>query len=758
MPNPSRIKDSHTTRVTIAHDRRVRLAVCLLIVLLLALCWWGLPWLYTLPPNLLNPAPNSTRCWDRNGTLLVDFVGENAYRRRNLSQADLNSTLIQCVLAAEDHRFFQHRGIDFIATLRALWQGGRTGASTITQQVIKIHSSAAPRDLATKWREIMLARQLEMRWDKQQILLAYLNQLDFGNRSQGLAQAALRYFRSEVTQLSLAQMSLLVALPRAPSRLNPLRHPDLALRRRNWILNRQQRMGWISEERAQLALNEPLQLREMHLQQPPAWLKATMNAGSDLHCTIDAEIQKLCEKILDQELMPLRQKNAQCAAVIVANPRHGEILALAARSSRDQGFAQNWNIFQMPRSAGSTLKPFTYMLAFEHQLSTPATILADIPSFYQTSEGLDAPENYDKRFRGPVSVTTALASSLNVPAMRQLQALGGASVLLDYLKLCGFQHCHERAGDYGLGLTIGNAPVTLMELVEAYTCLANDGMRQPLHWLKSTVPPAQRRVASPTSAWLIRDILANPAARTEGFARGGPLELPFYCAAKTGTSSNYRDNWCVGLISDWIVGVWLGNLDQRPMQNVSGVTGAGPIFRQIIIELEKRLPSLAPNRPADIVHCCIDPRTGKILAQPSSTGQWVHCPRNSLPAPAEPSDYDPQKRAYLDAIYTPWLRSEQNSRRNECAERVDSPSQTQLCALIPARDATFYLDPELPNGKYLRLISNLPQFAEWSCDSLEIKVDPMVPAVVLQAGQHCLKLRDKRDGTIKEIRIRVIKL
>lgn len=723
-----------------------------------SICWWGLPWLYDLPPSLEQNQANSPRCWDRDGRLLVDFVGENTYRRRNMELSDLSPTLIHSILAAEDHRFFQHQGVDFLATMRAVWQRGRSGASTISQQVIKIHSAASPRNLGTKWREIMLARQLEMRWSKQRILLAYLNRLDFGNRSQGIAQAAERYFRCDLAQLSLAQTCTLVALPRAPSRLNPLRHPQLAEQRRNWILSRQLALGWIDANRAQLARDEPLQLREMPLKQPAAWLRATTANATDLHSTIDGDIQRFCETVLAQELPPLRKKNVHCAAVIVANPRNGEILALAARSNLDQHFSQNWNVFQLPRSAGSTLKPFTYLLAFEQQVATPATILADIPSHYRTAEGLDAPENYDKRFRGPVTATTALASSLNVPAMRLLQSLGGAEVLLSFLHRCGFQHCQKSASAYGLGLTIGNAPVTLLELAEAYTCLANDGVRQSLHWLKTAPPLPPQRLVSTTSAWLIRDILANPHARAEGFAAGGPLDLPFYCAAKTGTSSNYRDNWCVGFTNDCIVAVWLGNLDQSPMQDISGVTGAGPIFHQIMVNLHQRHHGTAPNTPPEIVSLCIDPRTGKTLSTPSATGQWIHCPRDRLPAHATASDYDAQQRAYLDDIFTPWLRSEHNTRHNECAERTEASSNLPLHALVPAANATFFLDPELPNGRRLRLECNLPQHADWSCSSLDILPDPVSPALLLRPGSHRLLLRDKRNGSCEEIPIRVISL
>lgn len=720
-----------------------------------ALGWFALPWCVDLPAGL-DGVDASPRLLDRHGEPIHHLTLPDFTRRTPVALEDLPDDLIACTLAAEDKRFHQHGGVDLLATARAardwLMKGRQiSGASTLTQQLVKLGQEPQPRTLKVKAIEALQARQLEMRWSKDEILVGYFNRLNYGNHRIGPIEAARFYFQKPLSQLSLAECALLSGLPQAPSWLDPLDHPQRALDRRSVVLDRLERLS--ADPRIAVARTEPLNLRPLVEKPLAPWLPTMVRQGEskEVRTTLDSALQERLEAIVNEELSKLKGTNLQHAAVVVLDNANGEILGLVSSGNWDDPRGGQINGAMTPRSPGSALKPFTYLLSFERGGRHPGSIVADIPTRIRTIEGLDAPENFDRSFRGPVTIRRALASSLNVPAMRELNRLGGPEPLHELLASLGFDSLGDDPIEHGLGLTLGNAPVTLLELAGGYSTLARGGLhRPPTLGFESH---ETTRLFSEKSAWLIADILSDPVARAPAFGRRGPLELPFHCAAKTGTSSDFRDNWCAGFTKDFTVAVWAGNFDQSPMKGVSGVDGAGPIFRRAMEWLHRHEPPQPPTQPEGLVKVRIDPRSGKLAGGSHAADEWVPIGLDLLPS--RPEDYDESGRLFLDDNYAEWLASEENQRRSEFATLPARPSDTPLRVLAPRPETIYLLDPELPNGGKLRLSTNLPGVAKWQCDSLRLDLSGPEPIAQLEIGKHQLTLTDTRNGATREMSILV---
>ncbi|HEY1123221.1 MAG TPA: penicillin-binding protein 1C [Haloferula sp.] len=739
--------------------RRKRLAIPAALVAAGLFSWFILPWCIPLPPGLIE-APASPVLLDRNGKPLHHLVLPDFTRSAPVSLEEVPTDLIASTIAAEDKRFRQHGGVDLIATVRAtkdavLHRRAVSGASTITQQLIKLSSPPAKRDLRTKLREALLARHLEMKWSKDQILVAYLNRLPYGNHRSGPAEAARFYFQKPLSDLSLAESALLAGLPQAPSRLNPVKHPARALTRRGVVLDRLARN--YDESRISSARVEPLQLRPLPETNVAPWLPSFDNdlPLTQTRTTIDAGIQGDLEGIVREELAKLGDSHIKHAAVVVLDNDTREILALVSSGNwRDPNGGQI-NGALAPRSPGSALKPFTWLLAFEKGGLYPASIVSDIPTRFRTKEGLDAPENYDRTFRGPVSVREALACSLNVPAMRALNDIGGPRPLYDLLSELGVDTMGPDPTPYGLGLTLGNAPVRLLDLTNAYATLAEEGQHhQTRLWMDGGTDdsPGIPHPLSAVSCFLIADILSDPIARAPSFGRAGPLELPFRCAAKTGTSSDYRDNWCLGFTKNYTVGVWAGNFDNSPMKGVSGVAGAGPIFHRTMLRLHRDRKPEWLEKPEGLIEVGLDPLTGK---RTTTLDKTALVPADRLPLFASAADRDSSGRVLLDTSYAEWFASPHNRRRDIFALASGMPVEAPLRILAPRDGTTYVLDPELPNGGTLHLATNLPGQADWSCDTLEVSSGGAEAVVKLKPGNHILIATDKRNGGKHDVTIKV---
>ena len=721
--------------------------------------WYALPFCVPLPPGIVDAPPESPLILDRDGAPIHHLTLPDATRARPLTWEEIPPDLVAATLAAEDKRFFRHGGVDLLASLRAardliVERRVVSGASTITQQLVKISSPPAPRRPWTKVREALAARRLEMSHDKRTILTAYLNKLDYGNLRIGTHEAARAYFQKPPADLSLAECALLAGLPQAPSHLNPLRHPDRAVARRNIVLDRLAALPGTDRARISRARAEPLALRPLPATRVAPWLVARADpAAGMLRTTLSLPLQRDVETLVHREIDTLREANLRHAAVVVIHNPTGEILALVSSGDWDDARGGQINGATAPRSPGSALKPFTYLLAFERLDAHTGTLLADIPTRFQTEQGVALPENYDRTHRGPVTLRTALACSLNVPAMRLLNQLGGARPLHELLETLGLTTLGDDPAAHGLGLTLGNAPVRLIELANAYATLARLGLHRPCHWDPAALDgTAETRKFDARHAYLTAHILADPRARAPAFPPGGPLDLPFPCAVKTGTSSDFRDNWCIGFTAEFTVGVWAGNFENQPMRGLSGIDGAGPVFRETLLRLHRDHPPTWLARPDGLVDVTIDPRTGK---QPGNTplrhtpASRELAPADHLPAMASTGDYDADGRARLDAEYAEWFASPQNRRRHQLSLASTAESPLTLRVITPADGATFLIDPDIPSGSSrLRPVTNLPGTAVWSSPTLSIEPGTPEPVVHLAPGTHTLTATDPRNGQV----------
>lgn len=733
--------------------------------------WYALPWAFPWPEELnSSPAPAASLT-DREGTPLRRLLHGDRRAGEPLPLAKIPQALIHATLAAEDQRFRSHGGVDLLATVRALKDSltaGRSvsGASTITQQLVKI-VHPRPRTLWTKAVEIMTARRIEMTWDKNTILEAYLNRLGYGSFASGCREAAQTLFDKPLLDCSLAECAYLAGLPQAPGRLSPWRNPDGAKNRQEWVLSRMLTAGFITEEEHRRAQAEPLRLARRgaaftapHLVDLVLTAQSIKpSAGTQLRTTVDTGIQEHCERSIRDRLARLHGQNVRHAAAVVMENATGHVLALVGSPDYAAADAGQVNGATARRSPGSALKPFTYLLAFQSGMS-PATIVPDLPVEFMTPTGVYRPQNYNHRAAGPVSLREALANSLNLSAVRLLQDHGGAPALVEALQTCGITTLTRKPEDYGLGLTIGGGEVTLLELTAAYAVLGRMGTWQPPVFLADTPPVPEVRVFDPAACWLLADVLSDNDARQRSFGMDSALRLPFPVAVKTGTSTDYRDNWTVGWNARFTVGVWVGNFDNSPMRGVSGVTGAAPIFRDIFSWLDTRWPTPWFERPPEVVEVEVDPQTGKPVPQrlkgrrPAVLEKFL---RENAPD-TTPNDlaYDATGRLLLSRDYAAWLAGPDNW-LGAAAVSTSEAEPAALRILSPVPEARLLLDPDLPDGgRRLPLRSSAPPAeVEWRSDTLKIESTPHGRVALLTPGEHRITLRHLPSGEVREARITV---
>jgi len=620
----------------------MKILVILLGIILLVL---ALSLYIPFPPKLLQPASVvSLRILDRNGYLLREVLSDREGRSQWVSLQDISPNLILATVATEDSRFYEHWGIDTRAILRAILQNiwakkVISGASTLTQQVVK-NVYHFPRNWFWKLVEIWYALRLEVSLSKDEIIIQYLNRIPYGNQTFGINAASWLYFDKPPSHLSLAEAAFLAGLPRGPSLYNPYRHFVRAKKRQEEVLRRMLNKGVITEEAYKRALKEPLNIippqasfRAPHfsdfiLSQIP--LKERQNISS-IRTTLDFELQKDVEVFVKNCVKSLEEWKVTNAAVLIMDNEKGEILSFVGSAdffdSHNSGQVSGVTALRQP---GSALKPFTYALALEEGMNS-ATLILDAQIRIR-SNGIDyIPRNYDGKFHGLVRLREALACSYNISAIKVLERIGVES-LLARLKKLGFDSLNKGADYYGLGLTLGGGEVTLLELVRAYSTLASSGIfkKEKIFLeindiqgkVKSLPEDSPLRLFSPQVSYVITDILADNDARIPAFGTGSVLSLPFPCAVKTGTSGNFRDNWAIGYTPHYTVGVWVGNFDGKPMQNVSGVSGAGPLFRDIMLLLQKRERIANSNfrMPEGLIEVYVCPRSG-MLAGSSCPGK-----------------------------------------------------------------------------------------------------------------------------------------
>jgi penicillin-binding protein 1A len=565
------------------------------------------------------------------GVVLKDANGEIFYstgtaQHRALVPVDnIAKSTQQALIASEDKNFYEHGGISILSTLRAVYGyifsgGGSFGGSTLTQQLAKMTLLSSERSFLRQYQAFSVALAIEQRYDKDEILAMYLNTAYFGNSSFGIEQAARNYFNKTPADLTLAESALLIGLLPAPSIYSPVvGDPEKGAAREEEVLRRMVREGMISEDEKTAALAEKLNF------QPPAVIandaphftemviaelyekygeEQVERSGYQVTTTLNLNTQRILEANITNHIGFIQANGGTNAAGVAIDPKTGGILALVGSADWGNEEWGKFNVVTSPRQPGSSFKPIYYSAALANGAITPATILHDVP----TDFGGYAPQNADRRFRGDISVRSALNQSLNIPSVEVLQKIG-VETGIEAAKKLGITTIDENHS-YGLSLALGSAEVPLIEMTNAYAAFANEGQQSKVVTIKEIndkfnvsifrTPKAVTTPAiTPQGAFLISSILSDNNARSVMF--GSSLNVPGRTAAvKTGTTDEQRDAWTIGYTPQIALGIWVGNSDNSPMSN-GGSSMAGPIWVNTMSQALKGVPDTAFAVPAGIV-------------------------------------------------------------------------------------------------------------------------------------------------------------
>jgi 1A family penicillin-binding protein len=649
----------------------------------------------------------TTRILDRNGQELYEILDPNAGRRNYIPLSQISPNLVAATIATEDKEFYSHPGFDLFAMIRALWQnywGGEivSGASTITQQLARAlilsPEERVEQTYTRKAREIILAAEITRRYTKDQILELYLNEIYYGNLAYGVEAAAETYFNKSAKDLTLGEAAFLAGLPQSPAVYDIYTNPDVTLTRQQQVLvlmfntSTEQSCIKVSNSTEPVCVDpvaatraaDEMKVYPFHAPsfdaKYPHWVnyvrsqleeqygaQTIYRSGFVVYTTLDPTLQDKAQQLVTDQVAKMVNNNAHNSALVAIRPSTGEILAMIGSPDfNDTAIAGQINMATSPtRQPGSSIKPITYVAAFEKGW-TPATLIWDVPT--QFPDGANPPyepRNYDGKFHGGLSVRTALANSFNIPAVKTLQFVGiyddpntpekdGMIAMAERLGITTFTR-----KDYGLSLTLGGGDVSLIDMTSAYSVFANAGQRvPPVAILKITdfsgkviyeyKPQAGEQVIRAEHAYLISSILSDNEARSYTFGRHSLLNLSFPVAAKTGTTNDVRDNWTMGYTPDLVTGVWVGNADYTPMVGSSGVSGAAPIWSQFMEFAVPYLTNGAPTpftRPPGIVD--------KVVCNLSGTEPSSSCPNQrteifASDQPPLPASKDLVRRTKID--------------------------------------------------------------------------------------------------------------
>jgi penicillin-binding protein 1C len=600
----------------------------------------------------------STRILDREGNLLYESLDPNAGRRTYITLDKISPYLLAATIATEDQDYYSHPGYDIFAIARAFIQNYTSqeivsGASTITQQLARnllfTPEERVQRTFARKSREIVLAAEITRRYSKDEILELYLNENFYGSLAYGIEAASQTYFHTSATNLTLPQAAFLAGLPQAPAVYDIQTNREATLGRNDQVLSLMQQMSaargciYVSNSPQRMCVSQsdteaarawvesynfPRVSVDMRF---PHWVyfiqgllearydpQTIYRSGFTVYTTLDPQLQELAEASVKSQVDSLSDLHVTDGALVAIRPSTGEILAMVGSADFDNNeIAGQINMAVNPRQPGSSIKPLTYVAAFEKGWS-PATLIWDVPSDFPPSGRSDdtapayQPVNYDGEFHGPVTVRSALANSYNIPAVKALQFVGiyddpstpQKEGLVEFARRLGISSLEGT--QYGLALTLGGGDVTLLEMTRAFGAFANRGNLQPsIAILKITDYQGQvlyeqqaqegSQVIRAEHAFLISSILSDNDARSSAFGSNSVLNLPFTAAVKTGTTNDYRDNWTIGYTPDLVTGVWVGNADYTPMNGSTGLTGAAPIWADFMVPAIQELTGNNPS-------------------------------------------------------------------------------------------------------------------------------------------------------------------
>lgn len=613
----------------------------------------GLGVLYIFTVNATQPIPDNLhqttqsiskpQLLDRRGIPLTVTYQNEWNVHDQIALHEVPSLLQHAFIYAEDKRFYEHNGIDWTARFNAVWQNlvalkSLRGASTISEQVIRM-LRPRPRTLWSRWLEGWEAQALEAKFDKATIFEFYLNQIPYASQRRGIQQAATHYFDRDISTLNSKEMLALAVLVRAPSRFDLYKDTERIEGRLSTLADRLQRAGLISinekTKQSALTLTKPKpDIDALHFAHHILQKSGNRN-DKQIQTTLDAEIQMAGQQLLSERLNQLQSKNVNNAAMLVIDHTRSEVLAWVNASTGD---GEAYDAVLVPRQPGSTLKPFVYATALERGW-TASTMIEDAPLKEGVGFGAHSYRNYSNTYYGDISLREALGNSLNIPAIKAVQFVGSES-LHNKLNQMGVNQLALRSVDYGNGIALGNAELSLFALAQAYTTLANRGMYAPL---RTTLSPnsviTQQQVFSPQVSSIISNILSDPNARALEFGRGSVLNLPVQTAMKTGTSNDYRDAWIVGYNYRYVVAIWMGNLDNRPMQSVTGSLGPALVARAMFARLNrgKTTQPLYLSRQLAERSVCID--SGELANRDcASRMEWFdsnHQPTKPRPAASQ---------------------------------------------------------------------------------------------------------------------------
>lgn len=597
----------------------------------------------------------STQIFDRNGELLYEiFANEH---RIPVEIEDLPPHLLEATIAIEDQRFYRHFGVDILGIIRAFNNNLRgrpiEGGSTITQQLVKNALLTKERSIQRKIKEALLAIITELIYNKQEILEMYLNYIPYGGTAVGIEAASEQYFDKSASELSLAEAALLAGLPQAPSVYSPFgSDPQRAANRRREVLRRMVEEDYLSPVEAEKAASETLDLalsktdiRAPHfvfyvrdLLYEEYGVETVEKGGLRVTTTLDLELQETAQASLSAEIDSLERYKVGNGAAMIVKPNTGEILSMiGSRDYFDKEKEGEVNVTLALRQPGSSIKPIMYATAFQEKLLNPGSVLLDIPTCFKIPNQKDyCPKNYDGSFKGPVTVRRALANSLNIPAVRALKIIG-LETFIDRAKKMGITTWTDYS-NYGLSLTLGGGEVRMIDMAQTFSILANQGVKVPLNpILKITDYTGEvyeeldvesrkkdleylnnyesdgtqgelERVMDRAPAYLVSHIMQDNDARTEAFGPRSELVIPDQIvSAKTGTTNNLKDNWTVGFTPEFLTITWVGNNDGSPMNQylVSGVTGAAPIFNDIMSFVLQGKEAIWQEKPSDVASATV---------------------------------------------------------------------------------------------------------------------------------------------------------
>lgn len=591
-------------------------------------------WLRTLPnPRLLTgrDIEVTTKIYDRSGVLLYEIYADQ--NRTPVALSDIPDMVEHATIAIEDKNFYRHLGFSLQSIVRAAREtfvaGHIQGGSTITQQLIKSALLTPEVTVSRKIREIFLAFWAERLYAKDQILEMYLNQVPYGGTAWGIEAAAQSYFGKSIRDVNLAEATLLAGLPAAPSEYSPFgSHPERAFERQAQVLQRMVEERFITQEDMSRALSTPV-----HISSPRNGLRAPHfvmyvrnllekkygsrlvdRGGLRIVTSLDLALQEKVQEIVTTQVNTLASLQVGNGAALVTNPKTGEILAMVgSRDYFDLSRDGNVNVTTSLRQPGSSIKIVTYSAALENGM-TAATILDDSPITYPQLGGAPyTPVNYDGRFHGRVPLRNALGNSYNVPAVKTLATIG-LPTMIEKGRQMGITSWEDQ-NRFGLSLTLGGGEVLMTDMAVAYGTIANLGSRVDLmpilqvtdytgRVIEHNAPHKTPDAVKPEVAWIIGDILRDNAARTAAFGPNSTLVIPGKSVSvKTGTTNEKRDNWTLGFTPNYVAAVWVGNNNNAPMHPTltSGVTGAAPIWHDIMVELLKDKPDEEPQKPDGVV-------------------------------------------------------------------------------------------------------------------------------------------------------------